>query len=256
MKRTPRRLSAPLGAVALALAFAVAAASRAGAATVTVDDPRPVAEAVEGVAEFSGLAITYEDPPYLYRAGLVDVTQAVSRTADPGPRTLVPKGGLLAFAMPASASPAATFAAVRDLVATYNRTRAAATFAAVRDAAFIHVVPREAADPAGRLAPVAPVLDTRITLAAKPRTALSFLDEFCQALSAAGGQPVRIGMVPSNALENQRVEWGASGEPAREVLQKLILANPTPLAWRLLYDPGLKSYYLNLPVVRPAAGSR
>jgi len=111
------------------------------------------------------------------------------------------------------------------------------------------VVPRQTRDASDRLIPVTPVLDTRITVAAKPRSAMDLLGEICKAVSLVSGQPVGIGTVPTNALYQQKIEIGANNEPARQVLEKLIVASRMSLSWRLLYDPGLKIYYLNIPVI-------
>jgi hypothetical protein len=225
-----------------AAALASAATGWALATTVSVEDPRPVAAALDEIQQASGLPVTYEDPPFVFRT-------TVARAAED--RSLIPRGGTLAFDLPAAATLEATFGAARRMVTSYNAQHGAATFSVVRDANFVHVVPREALGISGLLEPVAPVLDTRITLPAKPRTGLDLLEDICKAVSAADGRRVEIGMVPANALTNQEVDFGASAAPARDVLAELLVANVTPLTWRLLYDPQLKTYYLNVPLVSP-----
>ena len=157
---------------------------------------------------------------------------------------------MLTFTLPADGSAAAQADALENMVRTYNAGRGAATFSILRGNGLAQVVPRQARGLSGRLQPVTPVLDTKITLKAKPRNALELLREICLAVSAASRQRVEIGMVPANALRNQRITIGASNEPARDVLRRLVLAKVKPLAWRLYYDPGLKTYYLNVPVIR------
>jgi len=144
-------------------------------------------------------------------------------------------------------------AAVQKLVANYNARLDVATFAVSQDG-LAHVVPRETVDLAGQRVPVTPVLDTKITLAAEPRSAMDLLGEICQAVSAVSGQPVVIGTVPTNGLYTRQTAIGADNEPARQVLEKLIAATGMPLSWRLLYGPGSKDYVLNMAVIqRPTA---
>jgi len=226
------------------------------AASLTVSDPRPVAKAIDDIERLSGKPITYEDPPYLHASTTIDVTRMIRRegsSADDGAPVLVPKGGIVTFTLPAGPSVEEEAGAVESLVTGYNAGRGAATFSVLRNDTFIHVVPRQAMAMSGRLEDVTPVLDARIKLEAKPRTALELLEAICAAASATSRQPVEIGMVPVNALRNQKIAIGADNETARTVLAKLVVANPTPLSWRLFYDPGLKTYYLNLPVVRQPA---
>src|SRR5215469_10403415 len=71
-------------------------------ARISVEDPRPLAKAIEVLEGRYGWVITYEDPRYVYSSEIKDVTLSVRRDLDrfkPGqaPRVLIPKGGRLAF---------------------------------------------------------------------------------------------------------------------------------------------------------------
>jgi len=234
---------------ALLAGMLVAAAGAVSAADITVDDGRPVGAAVDAIQKLTGRAIGYEDPLYLNKRATVDVTAQVARVAG-SVRTIVPRHGTLSFTPPADASPAAVAAAVEAMVAAYNAgPDRPASFTMSQDGKFIWVAPSKALAASGRLAKITPVLDTRIRLAAKPRTGLALLEEIAHAVSAASHVAVEIGIAPMNAMANQRIAIGAANEPARAVLEKLIAANPTPLSWRLLYDAGLRTYYLSLVVV-------
>ena len=84
--------------------------------TLTVQDPRPVAEAILELDMRYGWQITYEDPLYIHYSDLTDVTdtdwpgtpvQSLSQlqaAQQPGVnnRTLVPKGGSLTFTLPSA----------------------------------------------------------------------------------------------------------------------------------------------------------
>jgi hypothetical protein len=221
------------------------AAATAFGASLVVSDPRPVAAAIEEIEKLSGKPITYEDPPYLNK----DYMMPMVEDGNADPRLLVPRGGTLRITLPADASPEQKVAAAQSMVGNYNASHGAATFSVSQDG-LTHVVPRQTRDASDRLMPVTPALDTRITVAAKLRSAMDLLGEICKAVSLGSGQPVGIGTVPTNALYQQKIEIGANNEPARQVLEKLIVASRMTLSWRLLYDPGLKTYYLNIPVIR------
>jgi hypothetical protein len=68
---------------------------------IDVDDPRPVAAAVDQLVARFGYAITYEDPRYAFSDDLKDVTAEVGRDLarkypkNDAPRILVPAGGQL-----------------------------------------------------------------------------------------------------------------------------------------------------------------
>src|SRR5256885_13941815 len=69
---------------------------------LSVDDARPLAEAIVLLESKFGGVITYEDPAYVYSGDISDVTESVRRDLDkfePGkaPRVLVPKGGKFDF---------------------------------------------------------------------------------------------------------------------------------------------------------------
>src|SRR5690242_18095603 len=69
---------------------------------LTVEDPRPVAKAIETLEGEYGWVITYEDPRYVHDSEVADVTLKVRRDLDqfkPGeaPKVFAPAGGLLEF---------------------------------------------------------------------------------------------------------------------------------------------------------------
>jgi hypothetical protein len=227
---------------------------RAFAGSVTVDDPRPVAAAIEAIEEATGTVITYEDPPTPFGSATTDVTNEISRVAPTGTfRSLIPKGGMLTFNLPTSATQEATLDSVGNLLRSYNSGRNVATFALVRGSRIAHVVPRNVLGSSGLLEPITPPLDSSIALSAAPRTGVALLQEICDAVSEASGQSIQLGLVPTNALDGQTIAVGPKAEPARALLEKLLVNGTIPLSWELLYDPGLKTYYFNVVPVRAPA---
>jgi hypothetical protein len=56
--------------------------------------------AVITLAEQFGINVSVEDPPYIFRDDVRDVTGQIARTANPSRRALVPRGGQLAVEFP------------------------------------------------------------------------------------------------------------------------------------------------------------
>src|SRR6266567_8025919 len=65
---------------------------------VTVNDPRPVAQAARELESKFGLPITYEDPPYVHASEIADVTAQVRRDQQNHRKVWVPRGGTLSLA--------------------------------------------------------------------------------------------------------------------------------------------------------------
>ena len=177
--------------------------------TITVQDPRPVAKAIEELEDRYGWQITYEDPPYIYYSDITDVTdtpwpgvpvqsqsklQSLQREPAAHHRTLVPKGGSFSFTLP-SANPD-EFGAVEALVKSYNASRGGNVFAVTQGVGLLHVVPRNVTGSFGYLEPVKPVLDTVITVEPKERTALALLEEVCRKISIGTNTNVVVGECP------------------------------------------------------------
>jgi hypothetical protein len=232
--------------------------------TVTVQDPRPVAKAIQELEKRYGWRITYEDPPYSDNSDITDVTytpwpgvpvQSPSQlqAAQREHRRLGPKGGSLSFTLP-SADPD-ELGAVEALVKSYNASRGGNAFAVVQGASLLHVVPQQMTGSSGNLEPVKPILDTVMTIEPKERTAFALIEEICKKISIATNKNVVMGIVPTNMLSQTKTSIGGSGKTARSILEQLIVetGSPLSLSWRLFYGPDVKWYVLNISWVPPVA---
>ncbi|MGH6811185.1 MAG: hypothetical protein ACREDM_02190 [Methylocella sp.] len=197
--------------------------------TLTVQDPRPVAKAIEEFENRYGWQITYEGPPYSHYSDITDITetpwpgaavQSLSQVQlllrEPAAlhRTLVPKGGSFSFTLP-SANPD-ELGAVEALVKTYNASRGDDVFAVAHGASLLHVAPRRAM---GFSRTVKPVLDAVITVAPKERTRFALLEEVCKKVSIGTSPKVDVGTVPTNLLIQTKTSIGGSGKTARSILE-------------------------------------
>lgn len=249
-----------LAAVGAAVLMSFAARGRvmqgASRAQVSVEDPRPVAKAIETLEARHGWVITYEDPPYAHHGDVVDVTAEVRKDLHkfrPGeaPKVLIPKGGALAFEYDlaaASGHAADPAAVVRQLLDAYARGGGAGAFRLEGGGQVVHVIPAAGRNGAGSVVAHDPVLDAPITLPAEERRGLQTLEAICAAVSQATGAQVIVGTVPVSVFARHRDQHGASGERARDVLLRTLggVKGGGKLSWQLFYDPGMKTYVLNI----------
>jgi hypothetical protein len=208
--------------------------------TLTVQDPRPVAKAIEELFNRYGWQITYEDLPYGLMTDMPHVTPSVQEGGSLAPGATLAKGSL-SFALPSAGQDQASV--VESLVKTYNASGGGNVFAIVHGVRLLHVVPQKVRGLSGT---VNPVLDTVITVEPKARNALELLDEICKKVSIGAKTNVVVGTVPTNRLVQTETSIGGSRKTARSILEQLILEGGVPLSWELFYDPEYKSYALNI----------
>lgn len=227
---------------------------------VSVNDPRPVALAAETLEKKYGWIITYEDPPYIHESELVDVTEKVRRDLDkfkPGqaPKVFIPKGWDLAFEYsidPVTKRPGDSAAVVQELLDAYAIAGNPGVFRLDRDGQRLHIVAVAVKGKDGVLVSRRSVFDAPITLPAQKRNGLELLDVFCSAVSQASGTRVVVGAAPLSLFYRYQTESGTKDQRARDFLTHELdrMTNDVKLSWRLLYDPVMKSYFLNIHVVK------
>ncbi len=266
-----------------ALAFCQLAFSQSK--TVEVTDPRPVAKAIEMLETIYGLAITYDDPVAVHESQLQDVTEQVQRTPDPSHRVIVQKDVTLSFTykLPTSESGSGnetgqaltgTEAKVADALTSILDGYAAAggpvNFTVREEDGVFHVVPTNFVNKEGKLQQMTPILDTKITVAQKQRSAAGLVNEICQTLSQTTGISVDADF-PINFFAQHTTTISGADVTARSLLNQLLteLAAPIsvdtvvqrpdgrkeswnrvaykggPMSWKLFYGPGF-GYALNI----------
>jgi hypothetical protein len=249
------------------------AAMAEGVQPVTVDDPRPVAAAIEKLESVYGIPITYEDTLYVYEGETKDVTAR---------RVLVPKGGVLSFSYvppPDGADVATRMSlaedAIRAMLKRYHPERDAGAFSFAKAEHRFHVFATRFVNASGQEQALPPLLDAPISFAPVGPNAGAILNQWAAAVNAATPEPasaprfpaVWLGNVPVNLLMQTRCTLSASSEPARSVLVRLIQqlpvfvsseegpgrqvnSIPAALSWQLLCDPQA-GCALNLHLVQP-----
>jgi len=227
---------------------------------LSVQDPRPLAKAIETLESRSGWVITYEDPRYVNESEISDVTESVRKDPDQfkageAPKVLIPKGGALSIEYevdPTTNKPADITLVVQQLLDAQSTSGNAGMFRLERNGEVIHVIPTAVKNTAGALTPQESVLDAVISLPAEDRTGMQLLDAICVSVSQATETRVVVGTIPLNLFVKRRTQRGAANQKARDVLATMLedIKSGTNLSWRLFYDPGMRMYVLNIHQVR------
>jgi hypothetical protein len=213
---------------------------------VAVDNPRPLAKAIEVLERRYGWIVTYEDPRVENSADLEDVTAAVRNS--PGPRVLIPKGSAFTFVYdkPILENNAQAGPILAALLTTYSTSGNPGEFRLLTSGNVYHVVPHAVRNRAGQVVAQESVLDSRISLRMKDQSIEDVVTQILAAVSDQAGVRLQHGATPRNLLLQTRVDVEASREPARDVLVRVLAAAPRPLSWRLFFDPGLRIYAFNV----------
>jgi hypothetical protein len=214
--------------------------------SVTVDDARPVGQAVDLLMEKYGYRITYEDPPYVYQGDLKD--RVVK-----GFKDQVPAGGALKVTF-TPASGMGTSADMAGLLERVLQAQAVADkgghFRLVQDDQVFHVVPFEVKDRRGHWVSHTSILDAAISLPGKERAGGVMLEDICAAVGVVTHAKVMVGAIPANVIIPYRGTLSAENESARKVLLRALDGTNRKLTWIMNYDPSGRIYFLNVLLVR------
>jgi hypothetical protein len=177
----------------------------------------------------------------------------------PGPhpgerRVRIPKGGTLAIdyeVTSANELPADREFVIQQLLDANSAAGNAGRFRIERDGELLHVIPTSDKSTAGLFTPHRSVLDAPITFSEEERSGVQKLRAICDAITQATNLRVVVGGFPANVLFPYRDRQGAANQKAREVLMDLLRGakHGQNLSWRLLYDPEMKEYWLNIHLV-------
>ncbi len=234
--------------------------------SVSINDPRPIAKALERLEAIYGLPITYEDPIYIHESQLADVTERIRREPHSSAnRVLIPKGETLSFTynLPTTGiypgggrrqsnadRKAAVVEAIGSIFHGHAVSGGASTFTVIEDNGLFHVIPADFVNTAGNTEKATPLLDTTMTITPQQRTGADLVREICHSLSLSTGQTVVVGTTPASLLAKHATTIADSDATARSLLSRLFAEMRVPLSWQLFFDPGLQLYVLNIhPVV-------
>lgn len=226
---------------------------------LSVEDPRPVRQAILELEKKYGWVITYEDPRYVHESDIADVTLKVRRDLDkykPGeaPKVLVPRGGSLEFAYDVASNtnlPADPALVVQKLLDAQAARDNGGRFRLETNGQIMHVIPTAIKNRAGELVHQESALDTIISLPSEKRTVLQKLESICAAISRAINIPVVLGTVPDHWFHQFQDQQGATNQRARDILVNTFetMGYGTGLSWWLYYSTTDKQYLLHIHFV-------
>jgi len=225
---------------------------------LSIHDPRPVAQVVLVLERTYGHVITYEDPPFVYKDDLVDMTDPQYAREHPNDRAMTPRTGALqvdrsTWPMAAHVDDVTTL--TRSILQQYGRT-GVARFRVVEREGRLHVFPAKARNAEGEWVERQSVLDVPITLSTNRVSGVAAVMAITDAVSERIGVRVLIGSVPLNLLGNYQCEVVANAEDARTVLTRVLRGTNTQLSWHLYYGPGPEpSYFMNIHAVSHAVNA-
>ena len=208
------------------------------AQTISIHDHRPLVEAVHQLGARHHLRISVEDPPYIYKVDVEDVTAKVARTPPKYP-VLVPAKRHFEFAFDSAASPSQIVTAL--LNAANQQLPFTWRLESERD--HFTFIPTHSRDQLGNRIAITPLLDRRVTIPAGTRAMHESASMLSKQLSDQTGMHVsccqsHVGGVPWGLPV---VPFEANNETARSVIKRLVAADPTAqnptYTWTVLCDP-------------------
>jgi hypothetical protein len=228
------------GMTILVVVGATAPSVEAQADDLSVNDARPLGEAVRLIQRQCLCVITYEDPKW--KPGeVIDISASVWHRPDV--RVLVPNGGLFTFSLDrdiASHTGPQMRTSLEQVISAYENTRSGpGAFRLISDEAAFHVVPKTGS-----------VLDAPVTIVLDTRPLYEVTVAILAGVMRANGQKIAQGTLPTNFFLQRRITVNAHEEPARVVLNRALMASGQKLSWRLLYDVTRGQHYLNIHFVR------
>jgi hypothetical protein len=220
---------------------------------ISVNDPRPLSEAILKLEKATGQPITYEDPPYSYAADIADRSDSLPHK--PGVKVLLPRGGLLIFPfMPSEVSDRpGTAKVLQRLVTTFNKSYPdGAQFALLDQDGLFHVIPRSSRSASGGVGPHASPLDAPLNVVEKDVNGLAALNAICAAIKATTGTPILLGAIDLNAFVHTTLSISSDTETGRTLLTQVLQITGPSLSWQLLAGAGPEpGYFLNIHQVQP-----
>ena len=242
---------------------------------VSVEGPRPLAEAAKLLELKLGVGVSYEDVPLVYSGDYARASNtswgrkygddhAEFKAANPFGFT----GGTLQIRFQTDTrtrqpiAPASRL--LQDVIDQHSTRNNPGEFRLATLGNDFSIVPTAARDRNGKMVAVRSPLDFPISFPVAERTGMETLRIICDAVTMASGYRVGVGSIPLNMMRNTVVRLGVNGELARDVLVKMLeglrwsdprtLGPISKLSWQLLY--GLEAhdiergfYALNLEAV-------
>jgi hypothetical protein len=212
---------------------------------VSVTSGRPLNSMADVLETRYGWIVTYEDAPLLnHQLDLVDDASPATVSAGRHSWSVKPRRVELPNGLDISPDAHELF---DRILAAHQLADGAGRFTVSQSSDKVfHIVPTQARTEKGDWTPVRPLLDLAVSFPAQDRSVSDAIEQVCAGLSQASGSRVWMGVVPVGPFLTSRTQIGASGEPARRVLLRLLNEVGMPLTWRFNNIPMDGSWVLNV----------
>ena len=249
---TLRVLTVYAGVVAAATASAQSMRRgevRGDVVSLTVDDPRPLAEAARTLEELCGCPISYEDSPILSKGDTEErMLPGASRPAN------MRRGGRLTLQMRLDGEQlsAKVPAAVSALRQQHDAFGLPGRFRVVTTEKRTVIIP-EPEPGSGLDAGTVALLDRTVQVRDGRQTLESALESMLKDVAGNGPYGAGFGMVPRAALSAVTVDLRGGARVARDLLEDLLSRVPDRrYSWRLMFNAPGRRFLLNIRQVTPA----
>lgn len=221
-----------------------------GKTTVSANEPRPLRQAVEALAQEYGWTVDYEDPVYS-EADAIERTDLAFLASHPAEKQHLVLGHRFKSEFPDSTTSGTSVseekAILQKVIDDYNKSGNPGKFTLLDEGGGRFAV--VGTNAGGGQAPG--ILESLISIDGKATNGSWVLTKICDTLTSTSGLQVRLLQYPLNVLVRTQVNPRAENERARDILRDVLSQAPQKLMWSLLYDIDDKTYYLNLlPVIK------
>jgi hypothetical protein len=213
---------------------------------------RPWDDAAELITQKYGVIVNSEDPEFLYKGDVSDVTAAVARGPIGNRRILVPRTDHVEvrFGVNASGIPHDVRSLLQSVADTIN-TKFPFAYRVDANSDIFTLIPTRTRDAEGNSVEMNAILDRHISIPQGKRQLIESAKLVTDQLSAQTGLRISccqsaVAGVPWGLTEQS---FGAENVPARQLIQRLALAEGV-YQWRMRRDPVGQFCFINFTAVR------
>ncbi len=213
--------------------------------TLTVHTGRPLAEMLNRVQALFLTPVNYEEVPH----ESISYLKSTTITKRSGAQVLLAPA-VAGFSVTLGKADSSAYLAAQSVLNAHKSAGLPGDYEVVQRARSVDIVPVHVLAASGTMQAVAPVMSWPVTIPFATRRIFDVLQLLVENISKESGSKVILLNVPF--AYSDTIDFGAAGEPARDVIDNLGAKVNRPISFQCLYDATEKAYYLNLTVVAPA----
>jgi hypothetical protein len=214
--------------------------------SINIDDHRPLRQAVETLEGLFSYPINYEDPPYLFKEDIEDVSTSAQRAENKEFRLMVPRRHQLSFVIPQGTDYSDISSLEKiliDLIEKYNTQNAAGKFRLVSNGTSFTVEPTSTRNNTGDNMLVESPMTTLLTHSENKVSLFKIMTIYISLIKNQNGVDIAPGVIPLGpwgefSIDLNRAEIRNIFTQINNQLRESVMS------YELLYDPKL-GYMLN-----------